>query len=93
VYRLDDFRAKLASNNTWAREVVETPKLFLIGGAFQSAARLTTAPLRSEDAQGRSVHTASSAANQCTNNAIKITIGSGMPINSNRIERMVFSFD
>lgn len=31
VYRTDDFRAKLASNNTWAREVVEKPKLFLIG--------------------------------------------------------------
>lgn len=31
VYRIDDFRAKLASNNTWAREVVEKPKLFLIG--------------------------------------------------------------
>lgn len=33
VYRADDFRAKLASNNTWAREVVEKPKLFLIGNA------------------------------------------------------------
>lgn len=33
VYRIDDFRAKLASNNTWAREVVAKPKLFLIGGA------------------------------------------------------------
>jgi len=31
VYRTDDFRAKLAANNTWAREVVEKPKLFLIG--------------------------------------------------------------
>jgi predicted nucleotidyltransferase len=31
VYRVDDFRAKLASNNTWAREVQEKPKLFLIG--------------------------------------------------------------
>lgn len=31
VYRLEDFRAKLALNNTWAREVVESPKLFLIG--------------------------------------------------------------
>jgi predicted nucleotidyltransferase len=33
VYRADDFCAKLASNNTWAREVVEKPKLFLIGNA------------------------------------------------------------
>jgi predicted nucleotidyltransferase len=33
VYRIDDFRAKLAVNNTWAREVVEKPKLFLIGNA------------------------------------------------------------
>jgi predicted nucleotidyltransferase len=33
VYRIDDFRAKLASSNTWAREVVEKPKLFLIGNA------------------------------------------------------------
>ena len=33
VYRTEDFRAKLASNNTWAREVVTKPKLFLIGGA------------------------------------------------------------
>jgi predicted nucleotidyltransferase len=33
VYRLDDFLAKLASNNTWAREVVEKPKLFLMGTA------------------------------------------------------------
>lgn len=33
VYRADDFRAKLACNNTWAREVAEKPKLFLIGGA------------------------------------------------------------
>jgi predicted nucleotidyltransferase len=33
VYRVDDFRAKLASNNTWAREVVEKPKLFVIGTA------------------------------------------------------------
>lgn len=33
VYRIEDFRAKLASNNTWAREVVENPKLFLIGDA------------------------------------------------------------
>lgn len=31
VYRVEDFCAKLASNNTWAREVVEKPKLFLIG--------------------------------------------------------------
>lgn len=31
--------------------------------------------------------------NQCTNNAIRITMGSGMPISSNNIERMVFSFD
>ncbi len=33
VYKAEDFRAKLASNNTWAREVVEKPKLFLIGNA------------------------------------------------------------
>lgn len=33
VYRIDDFRAKLASSNTWAREVVEKPKLFLIGNS------------------------------------------------------------
>lgn len=33
VYRIDDFCAKLASNNTWAREVVDKPKLFLIGNA------------------------------------------------------------
>jgi len=33
VYRPEDFRAKLAANNTWARDVVERPKLFLIGGA------------------------------------------------------------
>ena len=33
VYRTDDFRGKLASNNTWAREIVEKPKLFLIGDA------------------------------------------------------------
>lgn len=33
VYRRGDFCAKLASNNTWAREVVEQPKLFLIGDA------------------------------------------------------------
>jgi predicted nucleotidyltransferase len=33
VYRVADFNAKLAANNTWAREVVEKPKLFLIGAA------------------------------------------------------------
>jgi predicted nucleotidyltransferase len=33
VFRLDDFRAKLASNNTWARDVVKNPKFFLIGDA------------------------------------------------------------
>jgi predicted nucleotidyltransferase len=33
VYRTNDFRDKLAANNTWAREVVEKPKLFLIGAA------------------------------------------------------------
>lgn len=37
VYRVDDFRAKLASNNTWAREVVAKPKLFLIGTADEFA--------------------------------------------------------
>lgn len=31
VYRTDDFCTKLASGNTWAREVVDKPKLFLIG--------------------------------------------------------------
>ncbi|WBS02306.1 nucleotidyltransferase domain-containing protein [Pseudoduganella sp. SL102] len=31
VYRADDFRAKYAANNTWAHEVVNKPKLFLIG--------------------------------------------------------------
>ena len=33
VYPVKDFQVKLASNNTWAREVVEKPKLFLIGSA------------------------------------------------------------
>ena len=33
VYKVGDFRAKLAENNTWAREVVEKPKLFLVGTA------------------------------------------------------------
>jgi predicted nucleotidyltransferase len=33
VYRTADFIGKLVSNNTWAREVVEKPKLFLIGDA------------------------------------------------------------
>lgn len=33
VYRADDFRAKYLANNTWAREVVDRPKLFLIGSA------------------------------------------------------------
>ena len=33
VYRTDDFCARLASNNTWAREVAEKPKVFLIGDA------------------------------------------------------------
>ena len=33
VYRTDDFFAKLGSDNTWAREVVEQPKVFLIGDA------------------------------------------------------------
>lgn len=31
VYRTSDFCTKLASGNTWAREVVVKPKLFLIG--------------------------------------------------------------
>ena len=31
VYRVDDFRSKLASDNGWAREVAEKPKLFLVG--------------------------------------------------------------
>ena len=33
AYRVADFRAKLAANNTWACDVVEKPKLFLIGNA------------------------------------------------------------
>ncbi|PWF42882.1 nucleotidyltransferase domain-containing protein [Massilia glaciei] len=33
VYRVSDFRAKVGSNSTWAREVVEKPKLFLIGNS------------------------------------------------------------
>lgn len=33
VYRTSDFRAKLVSNSTWACDVVDKPKLFLIGGA------------------------------------------------------------
>lgn len=33
VYRTEDFQLKLASQNTWAREVVQQPKLFLIGDA------------------------------------------------------------
>lgn len=33
VCRTDDFRAKIASNNTWAREVAEKPKVFLVGDA------------------------------------------------------------
>ena len=31
VYRTDDFTARVASGNTWALEVVEKPKQFLIG--------------------------------------------------------------
>jgi predicted nucleotidyltransferase len=31
VYRCGDFRAKLASNNSWAHDVLKNPKLFLIG--------------------------------------------------------------
>lgn len=31
VYRLDDFREKLANGNTWAREVISKPKLFVAG--------------------------------------------------------------
>lgn len=33
VYRPADFAAALAAANTWAREIVAKPKLFLIGGA------------------------------------------------------------
>lgn len=33
VYRVEDFCAKLGANNSWAREVVERPKIFLIGAA------------------------------------------------------------
>ena len=33
VYRPGDFRGKLASGNTWAKEVVTKPKLFVIGSA------------------------------------------------------------
>jgi predicted nucleotidyltransferase len=45
VYRLDDFRAKLASNNTWAREVLEKPKLFVIGTADDFAKTLRSRQL------------------------------------------------
>ncbi|MET0268063.1 MAG: nucleotidyltransferase domain-containing protein [Duganella sp.] len=37
VYRTEDFHLKLASQNTWAREVVQQPKLFLIGDASDFA--------------------------------------------------------
>ena len=40
VYRLDDFCAKLASGNSWAREIVEKPKLFLIGDEDQFTKRI-----------------------------------------------------
>ena len=33
VYQMDDFCARLSAGNTWARAVVEQPKLFLIGNA------------------------------------------------------------
>lgn len=33
VYRTIDFRNKVTSKNTWAREVLRNPKLFLIGSA------------------------------------------------------------
>lgn len=33
AYRTEDFRHKLASGNTWAREVASNPKLFVIGTA------------------------------------------------------------
>ncbi len=33
VYRVSDFCAKIASNNTWARDVVEKPKIFVVGTA------------------------------------------------------------
>lgn len=33
VYLEEDFREKIRSNNTWAREIVDKPKLFLIGNA------------------------------------------------------------
>jgi predicted nucleotidyltransferase len=33
VYLEADFQAKILSNHTWARDIVEKPKLFLIGGA------------------------------------------------------------
>jgi predicted nucleotidyltransferase len=46
VYRVDDFRAKLASNNTWAREVVEKPKLFVTGTADDFAKLVETSKSR-----------------------------------------------
>lgn len=33
LYSMEDFRRRLASGNTWAREVASGPKLFLIGAA------------------------------------------------------------
>jgi predicted nucleotidyltransferase len=33
VYRVEDFRHRLAAGNTWAREAASNPKLFLIGAA------------------------------------------------------------
>jgi predicted nucleotidyltransferase len=33
VYRVTDFRSRLESNNTWARDVADKPKLFVIGKA------------------------------------------------------------
>ena len=33
VYRVSDFCAKITSNNTWARDVVEKPKIFVVGTA------------------------------------------------------------
>lgn len=40
VYRADDFCAKLAAGNSWAREVVDKPGLFLMGNADDFAKRI-----------------------------------------------------
>ena len=42
VYRAEDFREKLATEDTWAREVIANPKLFVAGGAHDFAYRITS---------------------------------------------------